>query len=440
MSKLVILCIDDEKTVLDSLKEQLRTELNGGIIIETAESGEDALEIVEELFEDNLEVGVVICDQIMPGMKGNEVLQTVHQLSPKTLKILLTGQADAQAVGEAVNLANLYRYMAKPWEAIDLAMTVKEALRSYKQDKKLAEQNEILQRTNLELERLNKAYERFVPREFLGFLGRDSITEVTLGDQVQQGLTILFSDIRSFTSLSEQMTPQENFNFLNGYLNRISPIIRKHEGFIDKYIGDAVMALFPGQSGEAIQAAIEMHQGVATYNHHRQKKNRPPIRIGVGLHTGNVMLGTIGETERMESTVISDAVNLASRLEGLTKVYGASIIVSEQTLFNVDRPAQYNFRFLDKVKVKGKKEPVSVFEIFDGASEAIIDLKLKTRTDFEKGLLHYHSEEFAEASAQFALVLNEDTTDKAAQLYLERANHFQAHGVPPDWTGVEALK
>ena len=439
MSEPVILCVDDEKMVLDSLKEQLRSGLESSYIIEVAESGEDALEIVEEIFEDELELGVVISDHIMPGMKGDELLTTVHEMSPKTLNILLTGQADAAAVGQAVNQADLYRYMAKPWEATDLTMTVKEALRSYLQDQKLAEQNEALKTINQELKDLNAAYERFVPREFLQLLGRESIVDVGLGDQAQAEITILFSDIRSFTTLSEQMNPQENFNFINAYLSRISPIIRKQGGFIDKYIGDAVMALFFGQADGALQAAIDMQRQVVDYNTHRQNKGRQPIRIGIGLHTGHVMLGTIGETERMESTVISDAVNLASRLEGLTKLYGASILISEKTLFDLDNPTRYKFRFLDKVKVKGKKEPVSVFEILDGETEEMSSLKLMIQDDFERGLLHYHSQEFSEAQLYFQKVQDLHPEDRVAELYLGRIKQFVEYGVPVDWEGIAAL-
>jgi len=293
--------------------------------------------------------------------------------------------------------------------------------------------------THLRLAKINTAYSRFVPREFLRFLNKESIIDVKLGDQIQKEMTILFSDIRSFTTLSEQMTPQENFNFLNSYLKNVSPVIRQHNGFIDKYIGDAIMALFPGTPDEAIRAAIAMQKKVAEYNIRRQHDGRQSISIGIGLHTGAVMLGTVGEDERMEGTVISDVVNLAARLEGLTKLYGAYIVVSEQTLFGLDRPNQYKFRFLDKVIVKGKKDPVSVFEIFDGNAEEVTALKLETQTDFEKGLLHYYSEEFAEAEKCFTVVLAISPQDKAAQIYLWRVKHFIEYGVPMDWEGIEAL-
>ena len=151
MSDLVILCVDDEVTVLDSITEQLRRNLESNYEIETAESGEEALEIIEEIQEDSMEVALVISDQIMPRMKGDELLIDIHAHYPKILKVMLTGQANALAVGNAVNAANLYRYIPKPWEETDLILTVREALRSYCQHKQLAQQNEELRKLNKSL-------------------------------------------------------------------------------------------------------------------------------------------------------------------------------------------------------------------------------------------------------------------------------------------------
>ncbi len=152
MSKSVIICVDDERIVLDSLREQLVTYLGEGYEIELAESGEEALEVFEELKQDEVEVPLIISDQIMPGMNGDELLIKVHHQYPKTLKILLTGQANAEAVGNAVNFANLYRYIAKPWDKTDLCLTTKEAIQKYFQDRQLADQNAELHRLNASLE------------------------------------------------------------------------------------------------------------------------------------------------------------------------------------------------------------------------------------------------------------------------------------------------
>jgi two-component system sensor histidine kinase ChiS len=251
-------------------------------------------------------------------------------------------------------------------------------------------------------------------------------------------MTILFSDIRSFTTLSEGMSPRENFNFLNSYLSRVGPVIRNHNGFIDKYIGDAVMALFPESAEDAMQAAIDMQKQVAIYNVHRQKSGYVPVAIGIGLHTGSLMLGTIGEEQRMESTVISDAVNLASRMEGLTKVYGASVVISGQTLIHLEDPTKYNYRFLGKVQVKGKKDSVAVFEVLDCYSPNTIEMKLESRTKFERAILLYQGEKFAEANQLFKKVLEADETDRAAKFYVDRCEYFLRHGISKVWEGIES--
>ncbi len=220
-----------------------------------------------------------------------------------------------------------------------------------------------IERLSDSLLEVNKAYSRFVPLAFLKFLNKKDITEIVLGDQVQREMTILFSDIRSFTQLSEKMTPKDNFDFLNSYMRRMGPIIRKHGGFIDKYLGDGIMALFPSLPDQALEAAMEMLRELENLNQTRLERNYEPIQIGIGLHTGTLMLGTIGEEERMDGTVISDAVNLASRIEGLTKEFHANLLLSEETYKKLKNRRKYSFKKLGKVKVKGKSKSSEVYEV-----------------------------------------------------------------------------
>ncbi|MBD3306370.1 response regulator, partial [candidate division KSB3 bacterium] len=187
--EIVLLCVDDEEMILRSLKRELNDELGKEYLIETAEGGKDALDLFTELVDDGYEIPVVISDHIMPGMKGDELLQRIHERSPDTLKVMLTGQADMEAVTNAVNTANLYRYIAKPWEKTDLILTVKEALHRYFQAKDLEDHRRHLERANQELLQLNTAYERFVPREFLKCLNKNTILDVRLGDQVQKEIS-----------------------------------------------------------------------------------------------------------------------------------------------------------------------------------------------------------------------------------------------------------
>lgn len=288
---------------------------------------------------------------------------------------------------------------------------------------------DITERKQVEVEReqftdvlyqLNQANQRFVPHQFLQLLNKQSIIDVQLGDQVQLEMSILFADIRDFTTLSETMTPEDNFKFINAYLGRMEPVIRENNGFIDKYIGDEIMALFSGRADDAVQAGINMLRRLAAYNTTRTTVERPPIQIGIGINTGSLMLGTVGGSQRMDGTVISDAVNLASRLEGLTKDYGVSLLISHHTFQRLHHPIEFAFRIIDRVKVKGKSKMVSVFEVFDADPLELRAGKLVTKTIFEEALFLYSMNSFREAAQLFQGCLEIVPEDTAAQIYLKR--------------------
>ena len=393
-----ILVVDDEPVNIQVIANNLSLQ---NYAITQATNGLEALTLIEQGFKPDL----ILLDVMMPRMTGYEVC---HKLREKYLHselpiLMLTAKNQVTDLVDGLS-SGANDYLSKPFSKQELLARIK---------------------THLRLLKINNAYGRFVPHDFLRFLGHESIIDVKLGDHVQQEMTVMFSDIRSFTTLSEEMSPQETFDFINGYLNQVSPIIRKHNGFIDKYIGDGIMALFPQSSEDAVKCAIAMQKTVSLYNQELQTQGKLPINIGIGLHTGTLMLGTIGEQERMESTVIADAVNLASRLEGLTKLYGAGIIVSEKTLSRLSDFQNYGYRFLDRVKVKGKNIAAGVFEIYDSNPESLQALKIQTKSDFEQAVFFYHRQEYQQAEAILQQVLTINPEDKAALLYLQRCQNFQ---------------
>lgn len=412
-SELKILIVDDEPVNIQVLINNLSVLKYE---VTQATNGFEALEIIENGFRPDL----ILLDVMMPRMSGYEVCQILREKFPaiELPIVMLTAKNQVTDLVEGFN-SGANDYLSKPFSKNELLARIK---------------------THIRLAKINAAYGRFVPHEFLNFLGQESIVDVKLGDQIQKEMTVMFSDIRSFTTLSEGMSPEENFSFLNEYLSRVSPVIRDHNGFIDKYIGDAIMALFPQSANDAVAGAIAMQKQVNIYNEERQKEGYLPISIGVGLHTGSLMLGTIGSQERMESTVIADAVNLASRLEGLTKLYGAGILISHKTLCCLDYTEEQKFRFLDRVMVKGKKAAVAIFEVFDGDGEEQNRLKTQTQARFEVAVFLYYQQQFDEAKIIFQEVLAVNPQDKAAMLYIKRCEKYQQYGVPEGWEGIEELQ
>lgn len=407
-----ILIVDDEEINQQVLENQLTL---ARYKVTTASTGKRALELIEN----GQKFDLVLLDIMMPELSGIEVAQKIRELYlPNELPIIMvTAKNRVSDLQEGLEVgAN--DYIAKPFSKEEMLSRVK---------------------THLNLLKINTSYARFLPKEFLETLGKESIIDVRLGDQIQDEMTIVFSDIRSFTSISEKMTPKENFDFLNEYLSTVIPSIKKFNGFIDKYIGDAFMAIFPKQPEDALKSSIEVMNALHKFNLDRLKSHKFPINIGIGIHTGVLMLGTIGEESRMDGTVISDAVNFASRLEGLTKVYGASILISKSTLTRIGNIDRYNYRFLGKVQVKGKKNAMEIYEFFDGDEEQQKKLKAKTKIDFVNALKAYFSKDFAAAVMLFKQVLKKNPEDKAANLYLKNSANYVVNDVPDDWEGVEVM-
>ncbi|MGD1943886.1 MAG: response regulator [Leptolyngbyaceae cyanobacterium] len=292
-----ILVVDDEPINRQVIMNHLA--VKNYQVVEAA----DGLEALA-LLDAGMQPDVILLDVMMPRMTGFEVCRKLRERHPayKLPIVMLTAK---NQVGDLVEglAAGANDYLTKPISKSELLARLK---------------------THLYLSKINQAYGRFVPRQFLHFLNRESIVDVDLGDQAQQHMSVLFADIRDFTTLSEQMTPKDNFKFLNAFLSRMEPAIAEHNGFIDKYIGDAIMALFSRSADDALQASIAMLQRLHQYNQERLGYHKSPIEIGIGINTGAVMLGTVGGRNRMDSTVISDTVNVAARIERMTRIYSAT--------------------------------------------------------------------------------------------------------------------
>lgn len=222
-----------------------------------------------------------------------------------------------------------------------------------------------LQSSFSRLQKTLESFERFVPEKFLTVIASDGIENIQVGVAATRVITILFADIRGYTSMSEQMTPLETFALLNDYLACMGQVINDAGGFIDKYIGDAIMALFEDEAtGSALRAALAMQQALEVFNAERRRRCQPMVNIGIGIHRGEVVMGTVGFTSRIESTVIGDPVNVAARVEGLTRKYNRTVLVTESVIAALKYPEDFELRLVDDaVKVKGKDELVAIYEL-----------------------------------------------------------------------------
>jgi class 3 adenylate cyclase len=290
-----------------------------------------------------------------------------------------------------------------------------------------------------EIERRNVSFARFVPRAFLEQLSRDDVSQVSLGDHCERAMSVLFSDIRGFTTLSERLSPAETFSFLNSYLARAGPVIRESAGFVDKYIGDAIMALFPRDPSDAVDAALKLQREVRQFNDVRARHGGKPIAIGIGINYGDLMLGTIGETERYETTVLSDAVNIASRLEGLSKLYGAGIIAGGGLVKALPDAHHYHLRHLGTVLLKGLTQTVEAYEIFDGDASDLLLHKAATLERFEAGLAAYRRGAFDESSDIFSAIARAHREDRAAAWLRDRSAAL-ATTLDLTWDGIDRLE
>jgi len=398
-----VLIVDDEPINLKVLENYLGAD---GYAVTSALSGADALLLLEE----GLDADIVILDVMMPQMNGYETCRQIrlNKSAGDLPVILLTARnrvEDLQAGFEA----GANDYIPKPFSKEELFARM---------------------RTHLDLSNMSVAFSRFVPLEIVRFLDKQSILDVQLGDSVQMEMTIMFMDIRSYSTLVENMSPNAAFGFLVSFFQRIGPIIEDNSGLVNQYLGDGLMALFPGSPDDAVAASIRVQNELQRFNAERIVNGVQSIAVGVGIHTGQVILGIIGDKYRLSGNVVSDTVNLASRIEGLTKTYGARIAASAETLNRVKHLDKNSYRFLEEVRVKGRQNPVKVYEIFSGDEDEQVHLKRTTLEQFNNATLLANEGKFVEAQEALSEILSRNAKDMAATTILKRCEHYAQYGVP----------
>lgn len=276
-------------------------------------------------------------------------------------------------------------------------------------------------------------FRKFVPAQFLTRIAKDGIHAIKPGNAERAEVTVLFSDIRGFTSIAESMSPDEVFRMLNKYLSYVEPPISANNGFIDKYMGDGIMALFEKTETTrsakfAIDAALQMQVGLEQYNLHRREDGKDPLAMGIGLHIGQVIIGTLGANDRMDSTAIGDAVNLASRIEGMTKMYGTAVLATIDTLNALEDSSIYRTRFVDNVMAKGKNEPIQIWQVIGKSGDDVPAHYFSMLMAYNEGIAFYRERKINQARERFERALTLDAADRVSEIYLERCVRYLATG------------
>jgi class 3 adenylate cyclase/CheY-like chemotaxis protein len=364
MANGVILCIDDERMVLDGLQSQLGRDFGAKYSIELAESGEEALELISELLDRGKDIPIVISDQLMPGIKGNELLKLIHKVTPGTYTVLLTGQSDLDAVIEAVNYANLYRYITKPWEGNDLILTVREAIKGFYQDKQLEEQNKLLERHNKELgnlveertkqlksekEKSDMLLLNILPEEIAAELKEKGHSDAKQYEEV----TVLFTDIKEFTYFAEKMSAHDLVKELNECFSAFDHILDKHNIEKIKTVGDAYIAVSglplanANHAQDMVHAALEIRE----YMEDRERQNPGSFQVRIGMDSGHVVAGIVG-IRKFAYDIWGDTVNIAARMEQSGEP--GKINISQKTYDLVKDKFTCSYRGEIEAKNKGK--------------------------------------------------------------------------------------
>lgn len=279
--------------------------------------------------------------------------------------------------------------------------------------------NDNYKRSASVLKQTNVEYEKFIPKQFVKFLGKNSVLDLVVGTQVKKEVTTLFCDIRNSTQVSTTLSLEENFNYINSYLNTVAPIIRKYNGFIDKYMGDGIIAVFT-RSRQAFDCAHAIIKAVNEKN--AQNTNMPNLDVGVALNTGDVVFGVVGDETRKSVTIISDAVNFTAKIGEINKVFGSLITFSKNTLNDLSASININYRYIGNIQAN-EKEYISVFESLDAYRKNKREKLILNKTQFEQGVRAYVNGKFEQAEKIFEGVYKKEKDDRVCYTFFNKASN-----------------
>lgn len=288
-------------------------------------------------------------------------------------------------------------------------------------------------------QKLTAAFERFMPNQFLEQLEKPNILDVALGDQSKREVTVLFCDLRGFSALASQLGPAGTFAFINRYLGYMEPVIHAHGGFINQYLGDGIMALFPGSTDQAVAGALAMLDALAGFNAERRTAGLAEVRVSIGLNSGPLMLGVIGGAKRFDRGVVGDAVNLASRVEGMTRQFNAPVLLGGETCARLEDRGRFLLRSLGWVVPLGQRKPIEVFEALDAHGPERRAAGAASAGDYADGLARWVAGDFVAAIRCFAACMARDPLDGAARFMVARCEDLIARPPQGSWDGIIRL-
>jgi adenylate cyclase len=352
-----VLYVDDEEHNLMAFKAAFRRQFT----IYTSTSGREALGILRQHH-----IPIVVTDQRMPDMTGVQFLEAIIPEFPDTIRMILTGFSDVDAIIKAINTGRVYRYVTKPWDEQELLMTLRGAAAlAESQEKNRLLMQELQERVAAQ-ERTVRLFQRYVPehvvQDMLGRADEDSIL-----DGEARIVSILMADIRGFTALSSRLPAKDVVSLLNDYFAVMTEVIAAHFGSVNKFMGDGILAVFGAPMSHlenqvnAVLAALDMVDRLQEFNARWQPRIGQPVVMGIGINTGEVVVGNIGSAARVDYTVIGDPVNVASRIEGLTHGHPNAILISQSTKDAVGGVVET--KPWGPVQVKGKDEEITVHEV-----------------------------------------------------------------------------
>ncbi len=430
-----ILIVDDEPGNLYFLEELLQSE---GYATLSAASGTEALAIVKASTPT-----MILLDVMMPDMDGFEVCRRLREDAELMAVpvIFLTALDDDESRLKGLEMMG-DDYLTKPIKSnlllTKIASTLRlQQVREQQARSQFSQQVKEQTRRNLSAawqinQALTEKFRLFVPEQFLQRIAPEGVESIQLGNVKEEEVSILFCDIRGFTAIAESQQAADTFRWLNAFFTQMNQAIASQGGFIDKFLGDALVAVFDrkGQHAQdALTAAVMMRQSLREFNDNRALFKLPaPVNIGIGIHAGKVAIGTLGTDSRMDSTVIGDVVNAASRLQELTKVYGCQAIASSAAIALAQEPERFCWRCIDSVVPRGKQEAIEIYEVL-GTNACIVDEeKARSLQVFNQGMQAWQRGDFAAALLYFQEVAKQHAADKVAALYVERCQERLAAG------------